>query len=146
MQAFRFTLEKALEIRARQLSLAELEFQRAAAALAHTDREREILLSARLSAESQIRRASALAGEDLLALEWFHRRSQKEERRLLHLRAEREQIVEERRAAMLEARRRLRLLERLRERRYSEWSARTAKEIEDLASESHLATWRREAR
>jgi hypothetical protein len=44
---------------------------------------------------------------------------------------------------MLEARRRLRLLERLKDRRMAEWRAARDKELEELASESYLAKWQR---
>jgi hypothetical protein len=44
---------------------------------------------------------------------------------------------------MLEARRRLRLLERLRERRLAEWCSARDKELEDLVSEAYLAKWKR---
>jgi hypothetical protein len=42
---------------------------------------------------------------------------------------------------MLEARRWLRLLEKLKERRYAEWSAAAANELEETASESYPARW-----
>ena len=47
-------------------------------------------------------------------------------------------------AAMLEARRRCRLLERLKERRWSEWKLAADRELEQAASESYLARWGRD--
>jgi len=44
---------------------------------------------------------------------------------------------------VLEAQRRVRLLERLRERRFSEWEAELNRELEALAAESYLARWKR---
>jgi hypothetical protein len=46
---------------------------------------------------------------------------------------------------MLEARRRSRLLDRLRERRLEEWEATRDKELDEIASESYLAQWNRQA-
>ena len=46
-------------------------------------------------------------------------------------------------AVMLEARRRVRLLEKLKERSLAEWRAGRDKELEDMASESYLAGWAR---
>jgi hypothetical protein len=43
----------------------------------------------------------------------------------------------------LEARRRCRLLERLRERRWTEWQLARDRELEELASDSYLAQWNR---
>jgi hypothetical protein len=42
---------------------------------------------------------------------------------------------------MLEARRRFRLLERLKERRHEDWRLARDRELEELASESYLARW-----
>ena len=45
---------------------------------------------------------------------------------------------------MLEARRRCRLLERLKERRLAEWTTARDRELDELASESYLAKWNRQ--
>ena len=42
---------------------------------------------------------------------------------------------------MLEARRRCRLLERLKDRRLLEWTAARDHELEDIAAESYLSRW-----
>ena len=145
MRAFRFPLQKALELRARQLDLEEAKFQRAAAALAAVDREREVLLSSLTAAEALVRGVATVPGEDLAALGAFRVRTGAEEKRIAQRRAQSEKALEEQRSIMLEARRRLRLLERLKERRHAEWSAEAAKELEEMASESYLARWRRDA-
>jgi hypothetical protein len=44
---------------------------------------------------------------------------------------------------MLEARRRFRLLERLKDRRMAEWKQAGDREIEEVAAESYLARWSR---
>ncbi len=46
-------------------------------------------------------------------------------------------------AALVEARRRCRLLERLKERRATEWRSAADRELEELASDSYLAQWAR---
>lgn len=145
MKSFRFPLQKALDIRSKQSALAEAKFQEAAAAVAHADREREIVLQARAAAEIQVRRSEGTRGEELAALGWFRRRAAAEEKRIAQVRAERVRMLEASRTAMLEARRQFRLLERLKEKRWAEWSAEAAKEMEELASESYLAQWRRDA-
>jgi hypothetical protein len=48
-----------------------------------------------------------------------------------------------RQAALLEDRRRCRLLERLKERRWAEWQLARDRDLEDLASDSYLAQWTR---
>jgi flagellar export protein FliJ len=145
MRAFRFPLQKALELRARQLEIEEAKFERAAAALAAVDHESQILLSECATAESVVRGAAAVPGEDLAALGGFRRHAGAEEKRIAQRRAQNEKALEMQRSLMLEARRQLRLLERLKERRHAEWSAEAAKELEEMASESYLARWRRDA-
>ena len=49
----------------------------------------------------------------------------------------------EQQKVMLEARRRCRLLERLKERRLAEWTAERDRELDEIAAESYLARWSR---
>ena len=65
------------------------------------------------------------------------------EQRIAAQRAAREQDLARQRQTMLEARRRYRLLERLRDRRWEEWRAAASRELENFASESYLAQWTR---
>lgn len=141
MKAFRFPLQKALELRARQLELEEAKLQQSVAALAAVDRERESLLEGRADAEALVRAGKAVAGEVLAALGAFRMHTETQVKRIAQKRAQQESAVEEQRKVMMEARRRLRLLEKLKERRYAEWSAAAAKELEEMASESYLARW-----
>jgi hypothetical protein len=136
MKSFRFPLQRVLDIGSRELALAEVQFQGAAASIAHADREREILVQARDAVERQVRRAEAVPGRELAALEWFHKRTAAEDKRIVRVRAERVRILEASRAAMLEARR---LLEQLKEKRWAEWSGEANEEMEEPASESYLA-------
>jgi hypothetical protein len=50
------------------------------------------------------------------------------------------------RTAMMDARRRCLLLERLKERELAEWKAASNKELEEIAAESYLAAWNRDSR
>ena len=141
MKAFRFPLQKALDLRARQLELEEAKLQQTAAALAAVDRERERLLKRRADAEALVRGGTAVAGEVLAALGAFRLHTDAEAKRIAQRRTQSDHTLEEQRKVMLDARRKLQLLEKLKERRYAEWSAAAAKELEDMASESYLARW-----
>ncbi len=145
MKTFRFPLQKALELRALQLEMEEAKFQKTAAKLAQVDLERETLLAAKAAAEAQVRSSATVPGEDLAALGAFRRHAEVQEKRIAANRAQCEKAMQEQRSVMLEARRRLRLLERLKERRREEWNAEAAKELEEMASESYLAQWSRPA-
>jgi flagellar export protein FliJ len=141
MSSFRFPLQKVLDWRQTQLDLEEARLQQRAAALEAVDRSRAELEAASVQTEVEVRRWNPVAGRDLEALGGFR----------LHVRAREEALAAERagcaaalaaqQAAMLEARRRCRLLERLKEKRLAEWKAATDREMEELASECFLAQW-----
>jgi len=141
MNAFRFPLEKVLDWRRSELGVAEAKLQQLAAAVAAVDRARAELDAAGIREEALVRKWSPLSGSDLAALGGFR----------LHVRKRHAELAAERaacvgrlaagRGAVLEARRRLRLLERLKARRWEAWRLARDKELEEMASESHLARW-----
>jgi len=141
MTSFHFRLEKVLEWRRRQLDREDNGFKREMAALAELDRRHAGLEATAIGAEIQVREWSPLAGSDLAALGGFRLWVKQEEKALAAARADREKRAEAQRRVMLEARRRCRLLERLREKRLEDWERARDREIEDLASESHMARW-----
>lgn len=143
MSGFRFSLEKALDLRRLQLQLAEAAFQRQAAALLALDRDREELRISRADAEAQVRDGRPAQGRDLAALGAFRLHVQAKQKELALRYAEGQKKLEECRAAMLEARRRCRLMENLRERRRLDWETARSRELEALAGESFLAQWNR---
>jgi hypothetical protein len=143
MSGFRFSMEKALELRRSQLELEESRFQQQGAALVELDRLRDGVRTARANAEAQVRAGGTAHGSDLAALGAFRLHVQAQEKLLAQRRVEAEKKLEERRNAMLEARRRCRLLERLKDRRKSEWDAAFQRGLEEVAAESFLAQWNR---
>lgn len=143
MTNFRFTLEKALNLRRLQLELEEAKFQEQAAALVALDRERDEMRVSRANAEAHVRAGGSSYGRDLAALGAFGLHVQSKEKDIAQRRVDCEKKLEERREAMLEARRRFRLLEKLKERRKADWNLALNRELEELASESYLAQWNR---
>jgi len=139
MKAFRFPLEKVLAWRRVQLEVEENKLRQLYADAARLDRERAGWEAAGIRAEADVREWTSLAGRDLEALAAFRVYVKQQERALSARRAECQQRLASGQQALLEARRRCRLLERLRERRLAEWQAGNDREIEQLASESHLA-------
>jgi hypothetical protein len=143
MKAFHFPLERVLSLRRTQLELEDARFRQSAAALAAIDRARAELGAAAVAADLEVRSAASIAGADLAALDEFHRHVRSQEQMLAGRRAERARELAAQQAAMLEARRRYRLLERLRERRLAEWKTENDRELEQVAAESYLARWGR---
>src|ERR1017187_6239921 len=123
MKAFQFPLEKALDWRRIQLELEEARYKQQLASLAGLDRQRAEVEASGIRAEIQVREWSPIAAGDLSALGNFrlHVKSQKSE--LPRRRFEAAQKLAEQQKLMLEAGRRWRLLERLKDRRFAEWTA-----------------------
>jgi flagellar export protein FliJ len=143
MKAFHFGLERVLDWRRMELEQAEMVFKQQSAALAEIDRQRAETDAADLRAQVEVRAWNPVWGGDLAALGAFRVEAQKRQQKLQATRAKSERGLAEQWKAMMEARRRLRLLERLKERRLSEWRAAYDRELEEQAAEAYLAQWGR---
>jgi hypothetical protein len=139
MTSFRFRLEKVLAWRRTQLELEDAKLKKHIAAVAALDRARAELKATAIRSESEVRRWNPIVGQDLAALSRFHVHVQDREKELAERRREAVQQLEAQQQALQEARRRCRLLERLEERRLTEWQAAADRELEQLAAESYLA-------
>jgi hypothetical protein len=143
MKAFQFPLEKALDWRRVQLELEEARYKQQVAALAGLDRQRAEVEASGIRAEIEVREWRPIAAGDLTALGSFRQYVKSRESEIARLRFEAAQKLAEQQKVMLEARRRCRLLERLKEHRLTEWTAERDREIEEIAAESYLARWSR---
>lgn len=143
MKAFQFSLERALEWRRAELEQAEARFKQQMAELAAINRNLAEAEAADLDTETEVRAWQPVSGEDLAALGAFRLGMRKQRERLRARRLECERASEARQKQMMEARRRVRLLERLKERRLIEWRAAFDRELEQQACESYLAQWGR---
>jgi len=139
MTEFRFRLAKVLDLRQTELALAETRFRRQAAAVAALDRQRADLEASAIRAELAVRESTQIEGADLAALADFRHCISAKRGALVAARAQAQREYDTLQAAMLEARRRVRLLERLRDRRLAEWKQALDRELDQLASDSHLA-------
>ena len=143
MKSFQFPLAKALEWRRVQLELEEARFKQLLADLAGLDRRRAEIEASGIHAEMQLRGWNPVVAGDLTALGNFRLRVKSQETEIARLRVESAKKLGEQQKRMLEARRRCSLLERLKERRLAEWTKDRDRELDEVASESYLARWRR---
>ncbi len=141
MATFRFPLRKVLEWRQTQLEMEEIKFKREAAALAEIDRRRAECEASGIQAELQVRAWVPVTGRDLEALGSYRLQVKAWEAEMALERAAQVKKLKAQEAAMLEARRRSRLLERLQERRAGEWRTEEDRALETAASETYLAQW-----
>jgi flagellar export protein FliJ len=130
MKAFRFRLDRVLDWRRTEMEMEETRLKQLRAALADLDREKASLESTRDNAAQAVVARGTVDGADLQLLSGY-----KDAVKLLCARLdERRQAGEQAAAAqqqkLLEARRRLRLLENLRDRRLAEWKYETERQME----------------
>jgi flagellar export protein FliJ len=141
---FRFSLEKVLRWRSAELTAEEAKLK----ALLQEQSHLQTLL-AEVSAErskliSSLGVMPDLRGDDLRTLTACSLRLRRNAENLAQqlLRCGRE--LAQQRKKYSEAKRRVRLLEELKERRLQEWKYEEALLLEELASESFLANWNRD--
>jgi flagellar export protein FliJ len=144
MARFQFSLEKVLRWRSVELTSEEARLK----ALVQEQLHLQTLL-AEVSAErsnlvSSLGTMPDLRGDDLRTLTACGLRLRRNAESLAQqlLRCGRE--LGKQRKKYSEAKRRVRLLEELRDRRLQEWKYEEAAMLEELASESFLANWKRE--
>jgi hypothetical protein len=141
MTAYRFRLQKVLEWRRTELELEEARYRQQAAVVSEIDRARAELAARLIHTEAAVRSWNPVTERDLAALGEFRLHVRARDAELARRRAASVQELASRQAAMLEARRRYRLLERLKERGLEAWTAERDRELEQLASEAFLARW-----
>ena len=142
MTNFQFSLQRVLDWRRTELALQESKLGQAVAALAAVDNARAEIAVAARSTEVEVQGRSSIAGCDLHALDDYRTHVRVQEKALSARRIECVRQLAAQQVCMLEARRRCRLLERLRERRLAEWTLAQDRELEAVASESYMAQWR----
>ena len=143
MKKFSFRLQRVLEWRDAQARLEEgrLGVLRAAvqaseSAIAAIAQESEV-------ASRQILTARSVSGEELAALGDHREQAIVRTMQLTLRRAEAQRAVDFQLKKVADRRREARLLERLRERRLSEWRHASDREIEHQAAENYLLRWNR---
>jgi hypothetical protein len=139
---FRFRLAKVLEWYVQQCRVEEDRLHQRSAALSKARAELADTRQARSTIESELMEKRILPAPELLALSRYRHRAVQIERRLADQLAQREREWREQLLAVQQARRRVRLLEKIRERKLQEHSAEADRELEELAADAFRAAAR----
>lgn len=139
MKRFEYRLQRVMEWRESQLEIELAGLGRVTAEGRAIDQRREEVEAERAAAEKSLTTAALVEAGQLAALDEFRVWAHQERERLIRKRAECEKRIEAQRKRVLEARRRFRLLERLKERKLAEWTGEFNRELENLAGELFLA-------
>jgi flagellar export protein FliJ len=144
MPQFHFSLEKVLRWRSVELTAQEAKLKALVQEQLHLQTQLAEVSAERSKLISSLGSMPDLRGDDLRTLTACGLRLRRTAENLAQqlLRCGRE--LARQRKSYSEAKRRVRLLEELRDRRLREWKFQQAAELEELASESFLANWNRE--
>lgn len=140
MRAFKFSFETILRVRTRELELEQMKLTQLYAELRRIDTQLTRLEQAGPSACRAL--GDETVGTELLHLQRFRESLAVSRKQLLKDKAGCEFRLGQQQRKVVEADRRKRLLERLKERRQSEWQADLDKEWEHLAADTYLARWK----
>ena len=142
MQRFKFPLEKVLQYRGRVLEAEQARLSGALARLQAVQTQLANLIEMRRTEQSRLQQSGSIEARELANLAAFLQGAAVREKQL---RAEVEtatRAADQQREAVLKARREHRLVERLRERRKTEWQQAFDKELQQTAEENFLARWK----
>jgi flagellar export protein FliJ len=143
VKRFHFTQEKILDYRRQQLELEEAKMETLRAERQALDAEWSRLESEVAETRRQLMVTASVDSQELLASDRYLRHLAAEKQRLAARLADWQGRAAKQRQATAEARRRVRLMEKLEERQLSEWTAGVNREQENLSAELYLARWNR---
>jgi len=142
VRRFSFPLDAVLRWRGSQLEIEEAKLQQALASKARVEECRRDLARSEVEERNRTKDGAATPAERILLPDYL-RWAALERHRLNQSLAACVELINTRRQAVVEARRKASLLENLRERRLDEWQRAVDKELEDLAGEAFLSRWSR---
>ena len=143
MEAFRFPLEKVLTWRGKVLDREEARLELLKGEVRRLERQLEELRESRIVSGNRLRASAEVSGSDLAALDSFGRYIERAEQEGTGRLREAIAAAAAQQQVLVEARRAVRLLERLRERRFGEWKLGETRELDTQAGETALVQWRR---
>jgi flagellar biosynthesis chaperone FliJ len=144
MSRFQFPLQRVLSWRESQLSIEEADLERLRFELTTVEDALRELESREAKEVELIQCARSLKAGELASIANARKWVVLERKRLQSRIADCLRGIELKTAALMEARRKVRLMERLKERRHASWTREENRALEDLAGESAIASWRRE--
>jgi flagellar export protein FliJ len=143
MKAFRFRLARVLELRESEVRAEESKLEQMCAMRARMEAERDALIVGFQRTATEVKSRPALHASELMALDAYKVRVEREKTQWATKLREQDTAIEKQRARVVEARSRVRLIEKLRERRKAEWQAGVDREMEELAADFSAAQWLR---
>jgi flagellar export protein FliJ len=139
MKAFEFRLDRIAEFRRQEADMARGRLEALLSELNRLSAERAVLAEQRTAARSSVADRMDVTGEEWLALSQFQDYLGRCAKQIGERERQFRAAIDRQRAAVVEAERRVKLLDRLRERKFREWKTESERELDALAADSHLA-------
>jgi hypothetical protein len=140
MRRFQFRLDSVLGWRTVELEIEEGRLEQLFAERRNWDAQALAVEDGRRDA-ARVLTAETLDGQQLAAFSFHRRHLEREAGRIAGRRADCEKRIALQQRKVAEAERKIRLLERLKERRLAEWTIEFNRELEAQASETFLSKW-----
>ena len=141
MKRFEFSLDRAMEWRRLQARIEESKLERLHSEMRDFGQQIETLASQRDSAGRTLISTGEATGLELTLLDAFRQAADAELTRLERSKTDCRQRVEAQAWAVGEKRRDVRLLAKLKERKFQSWRVAANREIDQQAEEAYLARW-----
>jgi flagellar export protein FliJ len=136
MTTFSFRLQRVLDFRRMQFQIAESECQRAAAKLHAIQAQQAALALRKAETRKAFSSLPEVSGQDLAPLPGWYRWTTLARDHLAKMEHDATKELQKRRDALVQAQQKVRLLEKLQERRKGEWQTAFDRELEELAADS----------
>lgn len=141
MKAFQFQLGRILHIRVAQERTEQQKLDQVRSAKAGIEAEIAALDQSVVDSQQRLRAETTVYAAELLQLRAYERSVQRVREQLVQRLAEQERIVRAQSEALLLAKRNVKLLERLRDKRRTEWLAEADRELEAFTSDFAASQW-----
>jgi flagellar export protein FliJ len=143
VKTFRFPLQRVLAWRAIQMRTEEEKLSALQHKLAAIIAREKALADAELQMERDLTKSPTLTGMDLQRFAAFQLRVRSEHASLKAGRIQCDAQIVEQRTRLLKARKEVRVLEKLREKRFETWTYLNDREVETIAAEAYISKWAR---
>jgi flagellar biosynthesis chaperone FliJ len=141
MQRFQFRLDRVLQWYRKKCRMEESRLAVCLGLVLAVERNIAQLEAERAAIERELLQRSAIPAADFLNLGRYRLRAGKEAIEFAEERRQRLSSAAEQRARVQRVQQRVKLLEKLRERRLAEHTAAAGKELENAAADAYLARW-----
>jgi len=143
VKTFKFPLQRVLDWRALQLRAEEEKLATLQNKLAAIVAREKALFEAELQTEIELAKSDTLTGMDLQRFAAFQLRVRSESESLKASRIQCDAQIVEQRKRLLKARKEVRVLEKLKEKRFEAWTYLNDREVETIAAEAYISKWAR---